>query len=629
MYYPCMKTLVLGVLATSMLWIVPAAAQERLAQHGLDAAEYQAAVEANARRGFSLEYVSGYSSGGQVRFAAIWKKAAGPERIARHGLSAEQFQKESGEHERQGFRLLLVNGYEDARQDRFVALWEKSSGSERKVRQGMSGPEYQTEYDARAREGYRLMHVSGYSSGGTARFAAIWEKASGPERVARHGMSSEEYQAEIEARTRAGFHPLLVSGYEDHGASRYAAIWEKSPTVPWAARHGLTGEDYQTTFGDLHFQGYVPTLVNGYSVQGQARFAAIWRNDAFSAETLKLIDDKANALLAQKGLAGLSFAITKDGRLVFAKGYGYANREKHEPVHTSHLFRIASATKPFTATAIMQLVEKGKLKLTDKVFGPGSVLGTTFGKPPYKRWIADLTIQHLLHHTPGGWSQYRNKEGSPDPMFKNGTPDYGERIRWALQEDPLIYPPGSQYWYSNFGYSILGRVIEHFSHKTYENAMRDGLLAECGIRNMHIGHATLRKDEVTYYQGDNSSPTPNVANYDSHGGWIVRPVDMMKFLVRVDGLPGKPDVVSPATLELMLTGSSANKHYGLGWVVSSKRDTWSHNGSIPGTRSVLTRKENGFAWAAVTNSGINVSLNDLLRDITEAVRDWPSHDLFD
>jgi CubicO group peptidase (beta-lactamase class C family) len=109
---------------------------------------------------------------------------------------------------------------------------------------------------------------------------------------------------------------------------------------------------------------------------------------------------------------GLSVAISKDGRLVYARGFGLANKESGENVTPGHLFRIASVTKPITATTIFRLIECGRLRLSDKVFGPKGVLGTQYGRPTYRKYIEDIMIEHLLTYTAGGWPN-----DGRDPMF--------------------------------------------------------------------------------------------------------------------------------------------------------------------------------------------------------------------
>jgi cytochrome c biogenesis factor len=162
------------------------------------------------------------------------------------------------------------------------------------ARHGLSGAQYQAEFDKLTGQGYKLIQVSGYSIGNRARYAAIWEKSGNQNAwVARHGLSSAQYQAEFDKLTGQGYRLMQVSGYNVGGRDRYAAIWEKSGNQnAWVARHGLSNAQYQAEFDKLTGQGYRLMQVSGYSVGGQDRYAAIWEKSA-----------NQNAWVARHGLS--------------------------------------------------------------------------------------------------------------------------------------------------------------------------------------------------------------------------------------------------------------------------------------------------------------------------------------
>ncbi len=166
----------------------------------------------------------------------------------------------------------------------------------------------------------------------------------------------------------------------------------------------------------------------------------------FDTEELRAMRATAAAFMKKHAVPGLSVAIAKEGRLVYAEGFGLADKESNETVTPSHSFRIASVSKPLTSVAIFRLMESGKLNLSDKVFGPKGILGTACGEPPYLPYLEDVTIEHLLTHTAGGW---QNDES--DPMFSHPAMDHQQLICWTIAHQALKHPPGRQYAYSNFG----------------------------------------------------------------------------------------------------------------------------------------------------------------------------------
>jgi CubicO group peptidase (beta-lactamase class C family) len=506
----------------------------------------------------------------------------------------------------------------------------------------MSAAAYQTEFNNDVAAGYRLKHVSGYGGAGGEEFAAIFEKTSGPAWVAHHAMTAAQYQQQFNAQLQAGYHLVLVGGYPAGNDVHYVAIWEQGAVVPWQARHGLSASDYQQTFSDLRYQGYRPVVVSGYSLNGAAEYAALWQNYSFSAADLNAIDTQVNKTMSAIGAPGLSLAITQGGRLVFAKAYGYADPTAKTPTNTSNLFRIASVSKAFTSTAILELYANNKLGLDDKVFGPGKLLGTTYGTQPYSKWLQEITVRHLLTHTAGGWPN-----DSTDPMFKNTSMTTAQLISWTLDNYALQNEPGTAYAYSNFGYCLLGRIIEKVTGQSYDAWVKANVLAQSGISDMQIAGNTLAQraaNEVVYGDSSSSAYQMNVTRMDSHGGWIATPIDLVRFGVRIDGLASPPDLLSSANLDLQTTPTAASitagNPYGMGRAIHSSpgsstispiptQNTWWHNGLLDGTTSINVRTASGFTWAAVINSrDDSVNIDPMMWNVVTAVSTWPSYDLF-
>ena len=356
------------------------------------------------------------------------------------------------------------------------------------------------------------------------------------------------------------------------------------------------------------------------------------RGRDFEPAEKSAMHDLAAAFMAQYMAPALSIAIAKDGKLVYAEAFGTADG-KDEMLTPRHRFRIASVTKPITSVAVMGLVEQGKLRLSDHVFGKSAVLGTDLGTQPYGTYVEEITIEHLLTHTAGGWS---NEGPEADPMFTHPRMNHARLISSTLDNVLLHHAPGEHYAYSNFGYCVLGRVIDKVTGAGYADYVRDSVLRPCGIRTMEIAGNALadRKPmEVVYHGQDGESPYEmQVARMDSHGGWIAAPADLVHFLVRVDGFATKPDILKPATLRAMTAGSTANRGYAKGWAVNHQGNWW-HNGSLPGTESLMVRTSGGMCWAALTNtrrprSRIGGDLDRLIWRMVGKVSVWPTAELY-
>lgn len=337
------------------------------------------------------------------------------------------------------------------------------------------------------------------------------------------------------------------------------------------------------------------------------------------------VDAAVEKFMADYQVSGVSVAISKGEKLVYVKSYGLADTANRLPVTSESLFRIASISKPITAVTILKLVEEGKLTLDQKVFGEGGLLGTTYGSKPYDQRILALTVRHLLDHSVGGWGN----TGGKDPMFLDASWSQDSVINYTLDNTPLLHDPGQQYAYSNFGYCLLGRIIEVLTGQNYEQYVKTAILVPMGITDMHIGGNTLAQrspNEVIYYGTENGGLYPyiyNITRMDAHGGWLASATDLIRFMTRVDGFSVEKDLLSAATVSQMTTLSTAgeNETYALGWRVDGKGNWW-HSGSLPGTGTHLTRMGNGFNWTVLTNARVSgreffPELMVLLNDVTD------------
>lgn len=385
---------------------------------------------------------------------------------------------------------------------------------------------------------------------------------------------------------------------------------------------------------------------------------------------MRAYDDTVAALMRRYGIPGGAVAVVRDGKLVYARGFGYADVERATPVQPDALFRIASVSKPITAVAVMTLVAEGRLALDDRVAPHLAHLAPAPGATVDPRW-EQVTIRHLLNHT-GGWDRNR-PDGGFDPMFRPAiaaaavgapAPATAETIIRYMKGVPLDFDPGTRHAYSNFGYAILGRVIERMSGMPYEAYVRERVLAPAGAARMRQGRTRMTEahaGEVRYYlpgepglgmtaprvtsvfPGEGTVPVAYGGFYlesgDASGAWVSSSVDLLRFMTAVDGRADRPDILAPATVATM-TGSgptvcaSGACYYAAGWLVRPTQGdaNWWHGGSLPGTTSILVRAHNGMSWVALFNARVSP---DFDREVDGAlwsamgrVTAWPGHDLF-
>ena len=345
------------------------------------------------------------------------------------------------------------------------------------------------------------------------------------------------------------------------------------------------------------------------------------------------VDQNVAAFMSQYSIPALSIAITLNEKLVYVKAYGKSDVENNQAALPQNLFRISSLSKQLTSVAIMKLMDQGKIQMSDKVFGPGAILGTDFGTQPYGAGITDINVGELLHHTEGGWP-----DNTTDPLGTNPSFSTQQILTWGLDNVPLITSPGTptSYYYSHFGYFILGRVIEKITGMPYTAAIQSLVLQPSGITDMQIAGNTLAQrlpNEVKYYgQNDDDPYSFNISRMDAANGWVASATDLARFLVHVDGLSSQT-ILSPNALKVMTTGSTANKNYACGWEINQYN--WFHHGSLPGTGTsqAITTQSGNFNYVILTNS--NSSDPNFTSDMDNIFWSslgpntlWPTYDLF-
>ncbi|UJP65914.1 serine hydrolase domain-containing protein [Mongoliitalea daihaiensis] len=337
------------------------------------------------------------------------------------------------------------------------------------------------------------------------------------------------------------------------------------------------------------------------------------------------IDSKMAFLMDEFNYPGLSLAIAKDGKLVYAKGYGLMDQGSNRSVNTETKFRYSSVAKTITGIAILQLVEEGKLALNDRVFGDGAILGTRFGSNTYSHRIRNITVNHLLHHLPGGWRNFMD-----DPVFDGPINLSAEDlISWGLDNVVQATNPGTTYHYSNFGYLILGRIIEQVTGKSYETYVKENILDKVGATNTVLARTAQNQkhlNEATYYSQNNFNPytTYNIGRSDATAGWVSTPADIAMIFSSIDTQPNRPSILGTTLNDQRRTPLSNSGNYGKG-IIRLNHPTlgqafW-HDGFWVGSQSLTISLPNNICVSVVMNSGYaenyNLSLNTIAGQIFE------------
>jgi len=204
----------------------PGAGAGWAASHNLTGAQYQAEFNKRKRQGFSLAQVESYLAGNQVLYAAIFVKG-GPAVTAYHGISADEHQKQFDELTAGAWRPKNISVVSLGGARFYTALYVKTDIGGYEARSFLTSAEYQKLTDENKHKGRQLAYLNAYEHNGQPRFTAIWNSSIKGAFKARHGLSGGEYQAEWEDARKSGMLTRAVTGYTEDGASRYAAVWRK------------------------------------------------------------------------------------------------------------------------------------------------------------------------------------------------------------------------------------------------------------------------------------------------------------------------------------------------------------------------------------------------------------------
>ena len=334
------------------------------------------------------------------------------------------------------------------------------------------------------------------------------------------------------------------------------------------------------------------------------------------------LDKEMKRYLRKWEMKGASVAIMRNDSLIFAKGYGWADEEKEVKMEAGHILRMASVSKLITAIGIMKLQDEDRLNIKNKVFGPEGVmkdsdLDTLIRHSAYEH----LTIEHLLRHQ-GGF--YR------DPLFSSKDvmnqmrldhpPTADDFFRLILPKR-LRYKPGTTHRYSNFGYLLLSRIIEHVTGKSYEQYIKEEILAPAGCYDMHIAgnyYEDRRENEVRYYthrgEGqfieeytgsgnlvERSYGGNNIPLLSGAGAWCGSTAELAKLVASIDGRDEVPDIISKKAVDQMIEYFDQST-FSLGWNDTTPGVGWSRTGTFSGTSAIIKYFPDGECWIFISNT---------------------------
>ncbi len=380
-------------------------------------------------------------------------------------------------------------------------------------------------------------------------------------------------------------------------------------------------------------------------------------NEMSDTSSLAGLDSQVRKYMQEWRMQGAQLTIIKNDSLVYAKGYGWADKEKKVEMKPTHIMRLASVSKLITAIGIMVMQEQGLLSLKDTVFGDRGILcDSVYTKAIKDKNIFRITVEDLLRHKGG----FTTRAG--DPMFSTRTimrqnhlktpPDHETLVKIVLGRN-LDFIPGTSQYYSNFGYLLLSMIIEKVSGESYEKWIQKNVLKPAHCNDFHIAENYYKdkyKNEVRYYVPSNE---PTVSEYNNSGkqvvrcyggndihalsgagAWVASTPELARLIASIDVRRSVSDIINRESIHQMVQYFDPDT-YSLGWNDTDPQKGWKRTGTFSGTTALIMYYPDGECWIFASNTSTwkgpshATYTGELFRELRRTYSDLlPKRDLF-
>ncbi len=323
------------------------------------------------------------------------------------------------------------------------------------------------------------------------------------------------------------------------------------------------------------------------------------------------VKDATLAYMREAGVVGCAVAIAEKGKLVFSSGFGFADLENPAEARPQTLFRLASISKPITAVAVMRLVERGQVDLKADI--------RTY-VPEFPDKGHKISVEQVLNHT-SGIRHYKGDEFASTKRYESVS----DSLK-IFQDDPLLHPPGESYTYTTYGYTLLARLIENVSGKSFPDFLNEEVFVRANMYASKIDDATaIIPNRAKGYRAGPDNKAINSSFADTSykwagGGMLSTAPDMARFGVSLlNGTLLKRDSVARMWTTSSLPDARITR-YGLGFHVNQLegRRMISHTGSQQGAQTAMLIFPDHDVVIVVLTNYENHRAMDLARRIAEA-----------
>jgi len=666
------------------------------AYHGVNAAQHQANFNKLSSEGYRMISLSVYGDPSSPLYAAVWVQRSGPAWVAVHGINANAYQTFFNTWTAQGYVPVLVSATGTLTNAVFAAVFEQGIAGPWQARHGVPGGlsnqvgSFDNLNQSFAAQGLYIRSFAIYGDSNNPYYIAVWH--SNPGYVKWHVHSADPasvYQTTFNAETQLpgyglhGYRPAYVALTADQ---TYCSVFKDDVVGPWLARHGMTSAEYQTVFDQELADGFYPICVQGGGTTASPVYAAIfaqqdipyarqWTATGAAVPSLAAFDTAFQQFMQANAVRAAQFTLSSNGKVLLARAYTWAE-PGYRLTQPSDRFLLASCSKMFCEQAIQTLYNAGTLQppklvvkpngsevpvVGDKVTGNSSgatasvsaisgntlilnsVLGTFtasdnaatmnssggtvavisytpstaaypllgFSGPADPR-SDTITIQQLLDHE-GGYNDGRltTVPSAPDPTYNMRTIALALGLTGGVGKmdvarymygQPLQFTPGTNSSYSNYGYLLLSAIVEKVTGMPYFEYVQANVLAPLGITEVLLSstEAQLRDPSEAICEDQNLGPDPiNIFSDLQIPAVYGGDQEIKEVAAGCAGLAASATALTQFIHVNQVWGngprSAYNEQWGSSWWIG-------RTGSTPGSSTEAASIGSGIDWAYVINT---------------------------
>ena len=518
------------------------------AYHGKDSEHHQKRFDALAPFGWRMISLSAHGNPSNPRYSAVWVKEPGPDYVAVHDLPISKYQKWFDDQTKNGYAPVLVTATGAGANTVVAAVFTKGVKKGWLAKHGLASgsvdDQSTIEFWCRQarRNGLVLRSGSIYGSSSQRLYIAVWHPETEAHWNWRTAETASSYQTWFNAFREVPLRPGFVTLSEHQ---LYFSAFRDDSIGEWHARHNMTSAGYQGEFEDFTQKGFYPICVQGGGEGSKTRYTAIFakrhtplpRKWTVRGSGLAKFDAVVKAFMLANGVRVGQLSVAKNGVFKARRAYTWAD-DSYPITETTHLLRVASLSKMFTAACIHRLYDDKVISESTKVFAKLGITKKALNSQTLDDRVNDITVEHLVDHE-GGW----DSTTAGDYVFKmrqiakdlglSGSATKFDLVRYIFGE-PLQFKPGSKSQYSNIGYTTLAYLVEKVTGKNYETYLRNTILQPDGITAVRLAR-TLRNQRLAnevFYDDPNigwsaAEPTKEKRTAYCYGGegWTTEAMD--------------------------------------------------------------------------------------------------------